>query len=56
LFLGENIRKKEGMMENLVADLSHVTNPAIQKRAVENLAKADEVLGRSVAVGLKLEK
>jgi len=56
LLLGDNIRKKEGMRENLVADLSHVTNPAIQKRAIENLAKADEGLGRGVAVGLGLEK
>lgn len=39
-----------------MADLSHVTDPAIQKRAVENLKKADEGLGRGVAVGLKLEQ
>jgi catalase len=44
------------LVENLVADLSHVTDPAIQKRAVENLKKADEGLGRGVAVGLGLEK
>jgi catalase len=44
------------LVENLVADLSHITYPAIQKRAVENLAKADEGLGRAVAAGLKLEK
>jgi catalase len=44
------------LVENLVADLSHVTDPAIQKRAIENLKKADEGLGRGVAVGLKLEK
>jgi catalase len=44
------------LVENLVADLSHVTDVKIQKRAVENLAKADEGLGRAVAVGLGLEK
>jgi catalase len=44
------------LVENLVADLSHVTDPAIQKRAVENLAKANDGLGRAVAAGLGLEK
>jgi catalase len=34
------------LVENLVADLSHVTVPAIQKRAIENLKKADERLGK----------
>ncbi|TFH49042.1 MAG: catalase [Methanothrix sp.] len=44
------------LVENLVADLSHVTDPAIQKRAVENLKNADDGLGRGVAVGHGLEK
>jgi catalase len=51
-----NRTEMKHLVENLVADLSHVTNPAIQKRAVENLKKADEGLGRGVAVGLGLEK
>ncbi|MCX6673567.1 MAG: hypothetical protein NTY37_07295 [Methanothrix sp.] len=44
------------LVENLVADLSHVTDPAKQKRAIENLKKADEGMGRAVAVGLGLER
>jgi len=32
----------EHMIGNLVADLSHVTIPAIQRRAIENLRQADE--------------
>jgi len=43
-------------VENLVADLSHVTDPAIQKRAVEKLKNTDEGLGRCVAVGHGLVK
>jgi catalase len=43
------------LVENLVADLSHVTDPDIQRRAIENLKKADERQGRGVAVGLGLE-
>jgi len=39
-----------------VADLSNVTKPAIQKRAIENLKKADNELGKGVAMGLGLEK
>jgi hypothetical protein len=31
-----------------VADLSHVTIPAIQRRAIENLRQADETLDASV--------
>jgi catalase len=31
-----------------------VTKEEIQKRAIENLAKADEGLGKAVAKGLKL--
>jgi hypothetical protein len=53
LFLGENILRKWGMMDNLVADLSHVTDPAIQKRAIENLAKADDGLGNSCGCGAR---
>jgi len=33
---------QEHMIGNLVADLSHVTIPAIQRRAIENLRQADE--------------
>jgi catalase len=43
------------LVEDLVADLSHITNPVIQKRAIENLKKTDEWLGRSVALRLGLE-
>ncbi|WP_048178703.1 catalase-related domain-containing protein [Methanosarcina sp. MTP4] len=32
------------MIGNLVADLSHVTIPAIQRRAIEKLRRADETL------------
>ena len=32
------------MIGNLVDDLSHVTIPAIQRRAIENLRQADETL------------
>jgi len=46
--------EKEHLVGNLVADLSHVTNPAIQKRAIENLRQADEDLAASVAKGLGL--
>jgi catalase len=42
------------MIGNLVADLSHVTNPAIQRRAIENLRQTDEDLAASVAEGLGL--
>ena len=44
------------MAGNLVADLSHVTDPAIQRRAIENLRQADENLATSVARGLSLDK
>jgi len=44
------------LVENLVADLSNVTDLNIQKRAIENLKKADDRLGKAVAMGLKLEK
>ncbi|MCC4769679.1 hypothetical protein FXV91_05540 [Methanosarcina sp. DH2] len=36
------------MIGNLVADVSHVTIPAIQRRAIENLLQADETLAASV--------
>ncbi len=36
------------MIGNLVADLSHVTIPAIQRRAIEKLRRADETLAVSV--------
>jgi len=36
------------MIGNLVADLSHVTIPAIQRCAIENLRQADETLAASV--------
>jgi catalase len=42
------------MIGNLVADLSHVPIPAIQRRAIENLQQADETLAASVAKGLGL--
>jgi hypothetical protein len=32
------------MIGNPVGDLSHVTIPAIQRRAIENLLQADETL------------
>lgn len=46
--------EKDHLVGNLVADLSHVTNPAIQKRAIENLRQVDEDLAASVAKGLGL--
>jgi catalase len=45
----------EHLVENLVADLSHITNLVIQKRAIENLKNADKGLRRSVALRLGLE-
>ena len=42
------------MIDNLVAYLSYVTIPAIQRRAIENLRQADETLAASVAKGLGL--
>ena len=42
------------MIGNLVADLGHVTNPAIQRRAIENLQQTDEDLAASVPRGLGL--
>jgi catalase len=51
-----NKTEMKHLVENLVADLSNVTVPAIQKRAIENLKKADERLERGVAAGLGLEK
>ena len=49
-----NQTEKEHLVGNLVADLSHVTKPEIQRRAIENLARADENLGAAVAQGLGL--
>lgn len=37
------------MTGNLVVDLSNVTIPAIQRRAIENLWQADETLAASVS-------
>jgi catalase len=45
---------QEHMIDNLVADLSHATIPAIQRHAIENLQQADETLAASVAKGLGL--
>ena len=45
---------EEHMIGNLMADLSHVTIPAIQRREIENLRRADETLAASVAKGLDL--
>ena len=36
------------MIDNLVADVSHVTIPSIQRRAIENLRQANETLAASV--------
>jgi catalase len=41
------------LVENLLADLSHVTVAAIQKRAIENLKKADERLGKRGGCGTR---
>lgn len=49
-----NKTEQEHLAGNLVADLSHVTDSAIQKRAIENLRQADENLAASVARGLGL--
>ena len=46
--------EQEHLAGNLVADLSHVTDPAIQRRAIENLRQADKNLAASVAKGLGL--
>ncbi|HWR24631.1 MAG TPA: catalase, partial [Methanosarcina sp.] len=51
-----NETEKEHLASNLVFDLSHVTKPEIQKRAIENLSKADKNLGAAVAKELDLEK
>jgi catalase len=40
---------QEHMIGNLVTDLSHVTIPTIQRRAIENLWQANETLVASVA-------
>jgi len=50
-----NRTEQEHMAGNLVADLSHVTDLAIQRRAIENLRQADENLAISVARGLGLD-
>jgi catalase len=52
--IGRLTRGQEHMIENLVADLSHATIPAIQRHAIENLQQADETLAASVAKGLGL--
>lgn len=51
-----NQTEKEHLVSNLVFDLSHVTKPEIQKRAVDNLRQADQNLGTAVAQGLDLKK
>ena len=55
---GERIRSlskmdQEHLVDNLVSDLMQIDKP-IQQRVVENLTKADQELGMSVAEGLKL--
>jgi catalase len=52
--IGRLTTGQEYMIGNLVADLSHVTIPAIQRHAIENLQQADEALAASVAKGLGL--
>ena len=47
-----NQTERDHLAGNLVADLSHVTKPEIQKRAIGNLAQVDENLAASVAKGL----
>ncbi len=42
------------MVGNLMADLGHLTNPAIKKCAIENLRQDDLDLVASVAKGLGL--
>ena len=49
-----NETEKDHLAGNLVADLSHVTKPEIQRRAIGNLAKVDENLAATVAKGLGL--
>jgi len=44
---------REHLIDNLIADLMHIDKP-IQKRVIDNLNKADQKLGRTVAKGLKL--
>ena len=51
-----NQTEKQHLVSYLVFDLSHVTKPEIQKRAIENLRKADKNLGAAVAKGLSLQK
>jgi catalase len=51
-----NKTEQKHMASNLVADLSHVTDPAITRRAIENLRQADENLATSVAKELGLDK
>ena len=53
-YLSMNETEKDHLAGNLVADLSHVTKPEIQKRAIGNLAQVDENLAATVAKGLGL--
>jgi len=46
--------RQEHIIGNFVADLSYVTIPAIQRRAIESLRQADETFAASVAKGLGL--
>jgi catalase len=45
---------QEHMIGKLVAALSHVTIPAIQRRAIENVRQDDATFAASVAKGLGL--
>jgi catalase len=45
---------QEHLVDNLIADLMHIDKP-IQQRVIDNLTKADQELGQSVAEGLKFE-
>ena len=53
-YLAMNETEKDHLAGNLVADLSHVTKPEIQRRAIGNLAQVDENLAANVAKGLGL--
>jgi catalase len=52
---GQKYSKKR-MRENLVADLSHVTDPTIRTQAAENLANTDECWEEVCLWMAKLEK
>lgn len=52
-YLSLNKMDQEHLVDNLIADLMHINKP-IQQRAIENLTKANQELGKAVAKGLKL--